>query len=145
MMLCGSNALFAAIWSHPKSAYCFKKWITVATTRLNNYQGSQDWNANKPYSINQYGEWQGAHTKKEYPPIDYFHYQNRYHWMWRHYRMTPLGWSVPEWNNAKVPELQELITDCMRTHQPQREFIAPGWRGHNPWADWFERSDEWVD
>ena len=134
----------AAIWSHSHSEYCFQQWMKTATKLLNKYPGKEKWNANKPYHFDQYGQWQGKHATTTYPPVNFNHYQNRYHWMWQHYRYTFYGWSISQWNQAQVPPLHDFVVQCMREHQPTPTYSAPGWRGHNPWAWWFW-DDKFLD
>jgi hypothetical protein len=42
-------------WQTPEGRACIEKWISAAMAKLNAYDGSEDFNARKPWRINQYG------------------------------------------------------------------------------------------
>src|SRR5207237_5765023 len=42
-------------WDTPQGRACFERWIAYAMAKLNAYKGGEQFNARKPWSINQYG------------------------------------------------------------------------------------------
>lgn len=105
-------------WDTPQGQACFERWISESMALLNSYDGTEEFNGRKPWSINRYGLLEGNPL---YGPMsvaapDDFHYydNNRYWWMWAHYKWDPyLGWDDPNWNGAGVPPLQSYVQDCI--------------------------------
>lgn len=84
--------------------------------RLNRYQGSPEFNARKPWSINRYGVLEG---NRRYGPTSVYapdnfprYHNNKYWWMWDIYVRSVNGWRVYEWNAAGVPDLRSFVLSC---------------------------------
>lgn len=94
---------------------CFERWITEAMSRLNAYNGDEDFNANKPYSINKYGQLEGRYFHSAYEPDNFHQYNNsKYWWMWDHYTVESVSdWSREEWRAAEVPALRPYMRQCL--------------------------------
>ena len=46
-------------WETPEGRACFEQWIREAMPKMNAYNGSDDYNARKPWRINRYGILEG--------------------------------------------------------------------------------------
>ena len=106
-------------WDTPVGQTCFERWIAVSMAKLNAYNGSADFNARKPWSINKYGVLEGnaqfgPHSVAA--PDDFpQHGNNKYWWMWDQW--VPAGangrWVYDEWNLAGVESIQSFVPKCM--------------------------------
>ena len=54
-----SGAQVSNPWDSIEGKFCFEKWTIETMYRVNNYQGSADFNARKPWRINPYGVLEG--------------------------------------------------------------------------------------
>jgi hypothetical protein len=103
-------------WDTPQGRACFDRWIAYAMAKLNAYKGGEQFNARKPWSINQYGILAGnprfgpssVHAPDGFERYNY----NRYWWIWDHYNPTPY-WEVPEWDGAGIEGVQSYVTKCL--------------------------------
>jgi hypothetical protein len=103
-------------WETPKGQACIEKWIAESMAKLNKHVGNSTFNANKPWSIDQYGAVVGRHVASvPGGPTDFPHFgYNKYHWMWAHYQATePSEWHTVEWRAAKIAPLQSFVLACM--------------------------------
>jgi len=53
------NSAQAMPWETPEGHACFEQWIRDAMAKMNAYNGSDDYNARKPWRINRYGVLEG--------------------------------------------------------------------------------------
>jgi LCCL domain-containing protein/PAN domain-containing protein len=122
-------------WDTPQGQACFERWIAYAMARLNAYNGSQDFNGRKPWSINKYGVLEGnpqfgphsVAAPDDFPRYNY----NRYWWIWDHYNPDPnSGWRVAEWNGAGIEGVASYVLRCVAqsggTTQPQQPSTGGG-------------------
>ncbi len=97
----------------PKGQACLEEWIALFARLANGYDGSDDYNGRKPWSINRYGLMQGgtaAGPFSAFAPDDFPQYRNnRCHWMWGH----PDIYTASPFPEAGVPDLQPYIESCM--------------------------------
>ncbi|MFE3226984.1 hypothetical protein [Nocardia sp. NPDC059228] len=104
-------------WETPQGQACIEKWIAVSMAKLNAFDGSPEFNARKPWSINQYGVLEGGphgphstHAPDDFPE----HGNNKYWWMWDH--MVPVGpfgtWASPDWEAAHIESIQSFVKTC---------------------------------
>jgi hypothetical protein len=112
----GGGASASSIdWDSPAVQGCFEPWITEAMSLLNSYVGDYDFNVNKPYSINKYGQLEGRYLHSANEPDNFQQYNNnKYWWMWDHYTVESVsGWSSEEWRTAGVPGLRPYVRQCL--------------------------------
>jgi hypothetical protein len=102
-------------WETPKGVACIDKWIATAMAKLNKHAGSPGFNARKPWSINQYGAVVGGGISSAGAPDNFPHFNNnKYYWMWAHYKATePSEWTAAEWRAAAIPPLQSFVLACI--------------------------------
>lgn len=106
-------------WETLQGQACFEQWIAVSMAKLNAYNGSADFNARKPWSINRYGVLEGnpqfgPHSVAA--PDNFPQYNNnKYWWMWDAWVPAgPLGtWRYPEWNGAGIENIQTFVPACI--------------------------------
>ena len=103
-------------WDTAEGQICFESWIAYAMRKLNGYNGSAEFNARKPWSINKYGVLEGhsgSGPVSAYAPDGFSEYNyNRYWWIWDHYNPTPV-WKLPEWNGAEIEGVKSYVTNCL--------------------------------
>ncbi|MFO0981480.1 MAG: hypothetical protein U1E76_06950 [Planctomycetota bacterium] len=104
-------------WQSPAGQACFERWIEQAMRRLNDYDGSEEFNSRKPWRINQHGLVEGNERygpRASGPPADWARHENKYHWMWEHYLVdAEAKWRAPDWNGAQVPPLRDYVLRCL--------------------------------
>jgi hypothetical protein len=102
-------------WETPKGQACIEKWIAESMAKLNKHVGKPQFNARKPWSIDQYGAVVGRGISSSGAPTDFPHFgNNKYHWMWAHYKATePSEWHTAEWRAAGIVPLQSFVLACM--------------------------------
>lgn len=106
-------------WETPAGQNCFEQWIREAMSRLNAYDdGGDDFNARKPWSINQYGILEGnpriGPTSVAAPDNFADYNYNKYWWMWDQYPAESVSdWRLPEWRAAQVPPLRPYVRNCV--------------------------------
>jgi fibro-slime domain-containing protein len=109
-------AQIANPWDTTQGQACFVKWINESMSRLNAYNGDAEFNARKPWSINQYGVTEGnpqLGPTSVYAPDDFAqHNNNRYWWMWDHYPNLD-QWTDGNWRGAGVPLLRPYVSNCV--------------------------------
>ena len=106
-------------WETPQGRACIDQWITISMSKLNAHEGDAEFNARKPWSINQYGLLEGRRPGGPLSvaaPDDFaqYHY-DRYHYMWDQW--IPAGvngrWRWPEWNDAGIEPLRSFVQRCL--------------------------------
>ena len=95
-------------WETPSGRACFDAWIRETTSTINAWDGSDQFNARKPWTMNEYGLFEGnprIGPTSVAPPDNFPQYGNdRYWWMWVHYPVSAsYQWPSAEWRNAGVP------------------------------------------
>jgi hypothetical protein len=86
------------VWQLPNGPACIEQWINFAQRTLNAYGGDNEFNARKPWRINQYGLFTAQGIRSAYEPDNWAQFgANKYQWMWGNYT-TEAQW--PGWNNA---------------------------------------------
>jgi hypothetical protein len=106
-------------WQTPQGRACIDRWIAASMTKVNAYQGGAEFNARKPYSINQYGLLEGRRPFGPFSvhaPDDFPQYHNdKYEYMWAQW--IPRGedghWAWSEWNGAGVEALHSFVEKCL--------------------------------
>lgn len=120
-------------WDTPVGQACFEQWIALAMSRMNSYKGPQDFEDNKPFSINKYGVLEYRYRHSAYAPDNFGDYNyNKYWYMWDWW--GPTGWDcVDKYGNwasggqavgggvcpyfgeskANVPKLRDYIPQCI--------------------------------
>jgi len=144
-----ATAQTANPWDTPAGQACFERWISESMAKLNTYDGGDEFNGRKPWSINRYGVLEGnpqfgprsVAAPDNFPQYNY----NKYWWMWDQYIPTgPLGtWRWPEWNGAGVASLRPFVLNCIA--QSGGTTGGGGWyrkrNGHRQWHR--ERGHRW--
>ena len=86
--------------------------------QMNAYNGSDDYNARKPWRINRYGVLEGNPKfgpTSAYAPNNWTKYNgNRYWYMWDYWHAPSGVWGKPDLNAAGVPHIRPYIQDCLR-------------------------------
>ena len=106
-------------WDTPIGQQCFEKWIAESMAKLNAYDGRQDFNLRKPWSINQYGILEGfgpAGPRSIAPPDDFKdHNYNKYWEMWDLWtkKGPNVTWGNPEWDGAGIEDIRSYVTRCV--------------------------------
>lgn len=105
-------------WDTPQGQACFERWISEAMGKLNAYNGRDEFNGRKPWSINKYGILEGnprTGPRSVYAPDNFRDYNNNKYWyMWDYWVTDANGyWRDPEWNGAGVPALRSYVTSCV--------------------------------
>jgi len=102
-------------WDTPHGQACFESWIRESMSRMNAYNGDEEFNARKPWSINKYGLLQAKGIGSVGAPEDFHdHNYNRYWWIWDHYNApSSTGWEDNNWNGAQVPPIREYVNKCI--------------------------------
>jgi hypothetical protein len=108
----------AAPWDTAAGQNCFERWIGEATSRLNAYNGTDDFNTRKPWSINEYGLIEG---NPQYGPTsvaapDNFgaYNNNRYWYMWDGFPEDSIwDYKNENWQGAQVPPLRAFVLRCL--------------------------------
>ncbi len=101
-------------WEAPRGPACFEEWIGVATGTLNGFNFGSEGNAQKPWSINQYGIPVHRFLRSEYAPDNWADYDgNRYWYMWANYDHDDTRWGWDDWNRADVPLLRPYVLECL--------------------------------
>lgn len=107
----------AAPWNHAAAGQCFDRWGEITAERLNDYITGGDHEVPKLYRYNMYGEVVSTRVAVQVEPSNsYYHYENKYHWMWNHYFDNPYRWSNNLWQNAGVPHLRTFIRHCIHKY-----------------------------
>jgi len=105
-------------WETPEGRACFEQWIRDAMAKMNAYNGSDDYNARKPWRINRYGILEGNPKygpTSMYAPDNWSQYNgNRYWYMWDYWHAPSGVWGKPDLNAAGVPHIRPYIQDCLR-------------------------------
>ena len=137
MLLCtGTQSATAQDpWETPEGQACFEQWIREAMGRINTYQGGDEFNARKPWSINRYGILEG--NPKYGPtsvsaPDDFNQYKNKYHYMWNYWHIPSGVWPRPKMKDfyeSGVPHIRDYVLECISGSQQQP---PPVWGGDTP-------------
>ncbi len=109
----------AAPWDTAQGQGCFDRWIAETEARLNGYDGDDDFNARKRWTVNEYGVFEGNPTlgpTSLAAPDNFGQFNNnRYWWMWEHYKGDSVwDWGWPNWIGAQVPPLRPYVTRCLQ-------------------------------
>ena len=108
-------------WETPEGRACFEQWIREATAKMNAYNGSDDYNARKPWRINRYGILEGNPKygpTSAYAPDNWSQYNgNRYWYMWDYWHAPSGVWGKPDLNAAGVPHIRPYILRCIAGYQ----------------------------
>jgi hypothetical protein len=105
-------------WDSAAGPNCFERWIQEATARLNAYNGTDDFNTRKPWSINQYGLIEGNPQfgpTSVAAPDDFGAYNNNKYWyMWDGFPQDSI-WEYKDenWQGAQVPPLRAFVLRCI--------------------------------
>jgi len=108
----------AAPWETAAGQNCFERWIREATARLNAYNGTDDFNARKPWSINEFGLIEGNPQfgpTSVAAPDDFGAYNNNKYWyMWDGFPEDSI-WDYKDenWQGAQVPPLRAFVLRCL--------------------------------
>ncbi len=108
----------ATPWDTPAGQNCFERWIREATARLNAYNGTDDFNARKPWSINEFGLVEGrpplGPTSVAAPDNFGAYNNNKYWYMWDLYPNDSI-WDYKDenWQGAQVPPLRAFVLRCL--------------------------------
>ena len=108
----------AAPWDNAAGQDCFERWIREATTRLNAYDGTDDFNARKQWSINEYGLIEGnpqfGPTSVAAPDNFGAYNNNKYWYMWDYFPHDSV-WDYKDenWRGAQVPPLRAFVLRCL--------------------------------
>lgn len=88
------------IWQTPLGRQCIEEWIGDTTSRLNRYRGSRGHEANKPWSINNYGIFIGRNITQNYEPDTWWSVfgGDKHHFMWGALYQSEAR--TPDWGNA---------------------------------------------
>lgn len=93
-----SDARAQEVWQLPEGPACIEQWIRYAAATLNVYNGDNEFNSRKPWSINQYGLFVAKGISSAYEPDNWGQFGvNRNQWMWGNYTTEV---QFPDWNNA---------------------------------------------
>lgn len=107
-------------WATPLGRACIDEWIAVTENRLNTYNGDDEHNARKPWSINQYGVLNGNARygpTSTAAPDDFWRYNNdRYHYIWRYWHEPSGVWRREYLRQAGVPHVRPYVEQCIRAH-----------------------------
>jgi hypothetical protein len=116
-------------WESPAGQACFERWINDSMSRLNSYQGNQEFNARKPWSINRYGILEGNRAlgpTSVAAPDNFPQYRNnRYWYMWDYWHAPGGFWKVNEWNAARLPDIRDYVTRCVGGAPPPAGAAPP--------------------
>ena len=106
------------IWQTTVGHQCIENWIRDTTSRLNQYSGSSDFEGNKPWRINQYGQFIDRHITQAYEPDVWWSTfgGDKYHYMWGALYQSEA--QFPNWNNANfngagVRGMRYFVRDCV--------------------------------
>lgn len=108
----------AAPWDTAAGQNCFERWIREATARLNAYNGTDDFNARKPWSINEFGLIEGnpqfGPTSVAAPDNFGAYNNNKYWYMWDGFPQDSV-WDYKDenWQGAQVPPLRAFVLRCL--------------------------------
>ncbi|MEZ4520176.1 MAG: cohesin domain-containing protein [Thermomicrobiales bacterium] len=105
-------------WETPEGIACFERWISEVERILNAYDGTDQFNARKPWSINEYGLVEGnpqfGPTSVAAPDNFWRYDNNRYWWIWDHYNVSYYWqWRWENWRNAMVPPPRPFVLNCI--------------------------------
>ena len=108
-----------APWDTAQGQGCFDRWIALTESRLNAYDGDDDFNARKRWHVNEYGLFEGnpriGPTSLAAPDNFSQFNNNRYWWMWEHYPGDSVwDWDNPNWRGAQVPPLRPYVARCLQ-------------------------------
>ena len=108
-------------WTSQAGRTCFDRWVRDMEARLNNNQGSAQYNGVKPFRINQYGliVFRGARSISA--PDDWNASDvkgNRFAFLWKHMRSTAPYWYFRDTardprDRVQVYELRYFVQQCM--------------------------------
>ncbi|MFQ5858678.1 MAG: hypothetical protein ACE5LU_24010 [Anaerolineae bacterium] len=121
-------------WDTPAGQNCFEQWIREAMSRLNAYDGDDEFNGRKPWRINRYGVLEGnpqTGPTSVAAPDNFAEYNyNRYWWMWDQYPAESISdWRLPEWRAAQVPPLRAYVRNCVGKAGGTGGEVSPGSTG----------------
>ncbi|MFC1959143.1 cohesin domain-containing protein [Chloroflexota bacterium] len=108
----------ASPWDSAAGQNCFERWIQEATARLNAYDGTDGFNAHKPWSINEYGLIEGnpqfGPTSVAAPDNFGDYNNNKYWYMWDTYSHDSI-WEYKDenWRGAQIPPLRAFVLACL--------------------------------
>jgi hypothetical protein len=105
-------------WETAVGQACFERWISEVVVLVNTYDGDDEYNDRKPWSINQYGILEGNAQfgpTSVAAPDNFWRYGNNKHWwMWAHYPVSySWQWPTAPWRGAEVPPLRPYVLSCI--------------------------------
>ena len=108
----------AAPWDNAAGQDCFERWIREATARWNAYDGTDEFNARKPWSINEYGLVEGnpqlGPTSVAAPDNFGAYNNNKYWYMWDTYSHDSIWeYKNENWRGAQIPPLRAFVLRCL--------------------------------
>ena len=118
-------------WETAEGVACFDRWIAETERILNSFDGTDEFNARKPWSINEYGLVEGNSRigpTSVFAPDNFWRYDNnRYWWIWDHYNVSySWQWRWENWRNAGVPPPRPFVLNCLSESSGGRSSSAGG-------------------
>jgi hypothetical protein len=137
-------------WDSPVGKNCFERWISEAMSKVNSYNGTQAFNNNKPYRINQYGLLEGKSFHSVAAPDNFRDYNfNKYWYMWDWWNTwsSITGWPDNNWDGAGVPPLRSFVNECIAQSGGGPLFLKSFDTNNNDRVDdpeFFDIIDVWI-